>query len=315
MKLRCAACDSRYPVRRPACPSCGHRRPGATPSAPVSQASPRRRWLPVAVGAFLTSMTLLAVVTGGPWFPGSGAETEAASVDLPTGVAEAWSESTIVDRAFDRTTWNGTQPLDEAEREEARHYNPARLRSFFDSFDRDADGELDPAEAVAFYDWVEHNVTYRHDDEHADPEIPGTPVGDGREGHDYQQSPVETFDERMGDCEDTSTLLVSFHRYWGQPAYQALVDTEPGEGVSHATAIVDVGEAPEDYPEPEEGFHTYTFEPDNEFGVEAGTYVVADNTYSDTFGTITGDLAPGTFEVHDIETLTDSLQRSDDWRG
>jgi hypothetical protein len=209
-------------------------------------------------------------------------------------------------------------PEERAELEEAHAarldtYSPARLRTVFGSFDEDGDEELDPAETVAFYHWVEDNVAYRHDDEAAQPEIEGTPTGDGREGTNYQQSPLETYDERLGDCEDTSLLHVAFYRYWDQRAYLAFTSTDPAEEINHATVLLRT-EDPEAYRGSEADLRTYEFQAGNELGVEPGTYVIVDNTYSDTFGAIDGTIEPGTFEIADVETLPQAMTRSDDWR-
>ncbi|PSG97937.1 hypothetical protein BRD56_02815 [Thermoplasmatales archaeon SW_10_69_26] len=185
---------------------------------------------------------------------------------------------------------------------------PPRLLERFASFDEDEDGELDQAEAVAFYEWVETEIGYRYDDENATPEVPAA-VGDGREGTDDQQRPIETLDEGLGDCEDTSVLQVAFHRYWGSRAYLALLNTEPGGGIAHAAAIVAVG-GPGDVAPAEEGFRTYTFAEGNEHGIEPGTYAIVDNTYSDRFGTITGGVEEGAFEIQAVETLTQALEDS-----
>lgn len=312
MRLRCAACRSRFSARREACPSCGHRRPGSAGPARETQTlgplQPGGIVVPLLVAGFLATVWIGTVAVTTPWLPGSSAETQAA-LEEPRGEAEA------VEFAFTRLSEHQAANLTAEQREAREHYNPERLRSLFDSFDRDGNGELEWTEARAFYEWVEANNQYRHDDENATAEIPGTPVGDGRPGTDYQQSPLETFDEGMGDCEDTSTLHVAFHRYWGNTAYQALINTEAAGGIDHAAAIVQVDGDLEQREEPEAGFHTYEFGPDNEHGVEPGTYVIVDNTYSDTFAAIDGDVAPGSFQVQDAETLPQALQRSDDWRG
>lgn len=263
--------------------------------------------MPLLLAGFLATVWI-GTVFAPSWVPGSSAETQAAHEDFR-------GEAQNVEFAFTRLSEGPAADLADEQRKAREHYNPERLRSLFQSFDENGDGELQLTEAQAFFEWVEENVPYRHDDEDAEAEIPGTPVGDGRPGSDYQQSPLETFDEAMGDCEDTSTLHVAFHRYWGNTAYQALFNTEAAGGIDHAAAIVQVDGDLESLEEPEPGFHTYEFGPDNEHGIEAGTYVIADNTYSDTFAAIDGDVAPGSFEVQDVETLAEAVERSDDWRG
>lgn len=215
-----------------------------------------------------------------------------------------------LDLAFTPITDEHRETMSPEARELLAEHDPPRLREHFASFDRDENGTLDRSEAEAFFAWVEDDIDYRHDDEEATAEIPGTPVGDGRPGTDHQQTPVETFDEGMGDCEDTSVLQIAFHRYWGARAYLALLNTEAGEGVSHAAAIVHLddldGRATED--------RTYTFAEDNEHGIPPGTYAIVDNTYSDTYGQITGDVEPGTFEIQEVETLTEAIAYSKGWR-
>lgn len=229
---------------------------------------------------------------------------------------EAWAvhvETATVETAFTHAP-DEREAMGEDEAEELAAYSPPRVHELFASFDADGDEELDPEEAVAFYEWVETHVDYRYDGEDAEPEIEGTAVGDGREGTDYQQSPLETVDERFGDCEDTSVLHLAFYEHWGQTAYLGLTNTEKGDGITHATTLVRVDDL-HAYPEPEAGFHAYTFEADNEHGVEPGTYLIVDNTYSDTYGTISGGVDEGTFEIQGLETLAESMQLSDDWQG
>jgi hypothetical protein len=220
-------------------------------------------------------------------------------------------EDARVDLAFTRAP-SVKASMAEADRRALEQYNPPALADKMASMDADGDAELDPEEAVAFYEWVQENVDYRHDDEDAEPKIEGTPVGDGREGTDYQQSPAETFAERRGDCEDTALLHAAFHRYWGKTAYLALSTTEPNGAVNHATTIVRV-EDPSAFPEPEQGFHTYRFPRGNPLGVEPGTYLIVDDTYSDTYGTISGGVEPGAFEIDEVEPLAKSMSYSDDY--
>lgn len=249
----------------------------------------------------------------------------AAALSLPVDEAaservqardEAWAErveTATVLTAFTHAP-EERETMGEAAAEELAAYSPPRVHELFTSFDADGDGELDPEEAVAFYEWVETHVDYRYDAEDAEPEVEGTAVGDGREGTDYQQSPLETVDERFGDCEDTSVLHLAFYEHWGETAYLGLTNTEKGDGITHATALVRVDDL-DAYPEPEAGFHRYTFEAGNEHDVEPGTYLIVDDTYSDTYGTISGGVDEGTFEIQGVETLAESLQLSDDWQG
>lgn len=184
---------------------------------------------------------------------------------------------------------------------------PERLRTFFESFDRNGNNRLDAAEASTFFYWVEDNVPYRYDDEDATPRYSGVPVGDGRPGSHYQQTPIETYEERLGDCEDMNTLQVAFYNYWGIAAYQGLVNAETQEGTDHAVAIVYAGTVEQAHQTFSQGLHYYTFEDDNEWGIPGGAYVIVDNAYSDSFGYISGGIDQGQFRLQEIRSLGETL--------
>lgn len=177
------------------------------------------------------------------------------------------------------------------------------LASLFGSFDGNGDGRLSVREAKEFFYWVEDNIPYRYDDEDATETFPGFPVGDGREGPDYWQTPTETFEERFGDCEDLNALEVAFYNYWGVTAYQAYVNANDPAQVDHAIAIVLVGQAEEDFRALLGDHPHYTYDDDNEFGIPAGVYAIIDNAYSDDFGFISTGVAPGQFVVQAVATL------------
>lgn len=227
--------------------------------------------------------------------------------------AEEWAlevETRTVQLAFTHAP-DEREAMDEDAEARLDAYAPQRLRTVFASFDEDGDDELDPEEAVAFYRWVEDNVPYRYDDEGASPED-DVAVGDGREGSDYQQSPLETYDERSGDCEDTSLLQLAFYAYWDRTAYLMLTSTTADEDLNHATLIVKVDD-PQAYAQPDEPLVSYDLEPGNEHDAEPGSYLVVDNTFSDAYGTISGGVDEGTFELGELETLPEAMQYSDDW--
>ena len=80
------------------------------------------------------------------------------------------------------------------------------LRAFFSAFDANYDNTLDWTEAMDFFYWVKQNIMYRYDDERH-PEglrylrrglITREQLGDGREGRNYWQKPMETLTEGLG---------------------------------------------------------------------------------------------------------------------
>jgi hypothetical protein len=117
---------------------------------------------------------------------------------------------------------------------------PPTLAAFFDTFDRNHDNEINIVEAEAFYNWCKANIPYRYDDEQQVNPAPGVPVGDGRPGAEYWQKPIETYYERMGDCEDMAIFSVAFYRHYNISAYMVSVNAE-GEGADHAACVVNIG--------------------------------------------------------------------------
>jgi hypothetical protein len=154
---------------------------------------------------------------------------------------------------------------------------PPTLAAFFDTFDQNHDNKIDIREAEDFYNWCKANIQYRYDDEQEANPAPGIPVGDGRPGNDYWQKPIETYSERMGDCEDMAIFSAAFYRYHGVSAYIVLVNAE-GEEADHAICAVNIGtdiQEVRDYL----GGIVYYERPD-------GCYLVVDLAYSNRLGHI-----------------------------
>lgn len=174
------------------------------------------------------------------------------------------------------------------------------LTALFASFDSHGDG-LGIDEAAAFYTWVEDHVSYRYDDELFNGSTQGLPVGDGRAGRDYQQTPQETWNERMGDCEDQAALELAFYRHHRVPAYLAYVNARHNQTYDHAVAIVWGGDT-------SETLQTLLgrvphYELRGRPGVEDGFYFIVDNTYSSQFGEVSGGIGEHKFLIHDIKFL------------
>jgi hypothetical protein len=174
------------------------------------------------------------------------------------------------------------------------------LIQFFESFDANNDDALQFSEAESFFYWVEENVTYRSDDESILTIVPGVKSisGDGRDGIDYRQTPVETFKERAGDCEDMATLAIAFFKHFGIEAYLAGVNAKYPNQLDHAVAIVRM----EDFAdEPVSYMRLLGYSIDDGtidvYGnsISAGTYLLLDNAYSDTFGYLSDGFEPDTF--------------------
>lgn len=183
----------------------------------------------------------------------------------------------------------------------------ADLLQLFDGFDANADNEVDISEAKAFYFWIEDNIQYRYDDENEPNPVPGNPVGDGRDGDDYHQTPQETFQERLGDCEDQNLLEVAFYNYYGVDAYEAYVNAQDPNQVDHAIAIVRVAGTADEFSDLLGGLNYYTFEDGNEYGIPPGVYMIVDNTYSQDFGFISDGVGTGQFRIFQIKTLGEEL--------
>ncbi len=181
---------------------------------------------------------------------------------------------------------------------------PEEVADFFDTFDMDGNGKLSIGEAQEFFFWVENNIEYRYDDENAENPIVGYKIGDGREGGDYRQTPLETLTERAGDCEDMATLEAAFYRYYGIETYIVAIDAKNPGIVDHAAAIVKISDDKDVfekflggllYYEIDEGIMDVYGNP-----VTPGVYMIVDNAYSGAIGYISGGTELGTFTIHCI---------------
>jgi len=185
---------------------------------------------------------------------------------------------------------------------------PPTLAAFFDTFDQNQNDAIDIAEAQTFFNWCEANVQYRYDDEQQANPAPGIPVGDGRSGPEYWQKPIETYDEKMGDCEDMAILNVAFYRYHGISAYVATVNAE-GEEVDHAACVVKIGVSPQEAAEYLGGIVYYE--------LEDGCYMLVDSAYSNQLGSAGSDpgetsqlLEEGRFTIEHLITLEKAYKMS-----
>ena len=180
---------------------------------------------------------------------------------------------------------------------------PSDLARFFDGFDIDRSGDIDLGEAEDFYYWVEDNAIYRYDDENEQNPGPGYPIGDGRAGPEYWQTPYETWTESAGDCEDMAILETAFYNYFGIAAYVAGVNAQDPEYSDHAICIVAIGGTPEEFADLLGELEYYE--------LEDGCYMIVDNAYSDTFGTLPDNVdLEGNFIVveDEIYTLEETLE-------
>jgi len=183
---------------------------------------------------------------------------------------------------------------------------PKEVSEFFDKFDKDRNNKLSIGEAQEFFYWVENNVKYRYDDENAENTVLGLKVGDGREGKDYRQTPLETLNEGAGDCEDMATLEVAFYRHFGIEAYVVGIDTTTPGIVDHAAAIVKIGENKETFRRVLGNLLYYEIKNAGDIcggNVSDGVYMIVDNSYSGAFGYISGGVENGTFTIHCIIPL------------
>ncbi|MBE8539725.1 transglutaminase-like domain-containing protein [Geoglobus acetivorans] len=190
------------------------------------------------------------------------------------------------------------------------------VADFFESFDADKNGKLSIGEAQEFFYWVENNVAYRYDDEEAENTIVGLEVGDGREGKDYRQTPVETLSEKAGDCEDMATLEVAFYRYFGIDAYVVGVDTSTPGLVDHAAAIVKIGDDAEVFKKTLGNLLYYELENVRDvYGnvISPGVYMIVDNSYSGAYGYISGGVEEGTFTIYCVIPLERGY--GEEWSG
>lgn len=176
------------------------------------------------------------------------------------------------------------------------------LVEFFKTFDGDGDGGLSIGEAQDFFFWMEENIRYRYDFEGEENPFVGTLVGDGRPGPDNRQTPLETFKERAGDCEDMATLEQAFYTYYGIESYVAGINAEDPDKLDHAAAIVRISGHVDDfrnflgdlgYYQIPEGTRDIYGEP-----VNPGVYMLVDNAYSNILGSLNGELSPGAFRIH-----------------
>jgi len=183
---------------------------------------------------------------------------------------------------------------------------PKRVAEFFDGFDADGNGKLSIKEAQNFFYWVENNIAYRYDDEEAENTVVGYKIGDGREGGDYRQKPIETLSERAGDCEDMATLEVAFYRYYGIEAYVVGVNSSSLNIVDHAAAMVKIGKNKETFRKVLGGLLYYEIEEGARMFMERrslGIYMIVDNSYSGAFGYINRGIKPRTYTIHSIIPL------------
>lgn len=190
-----------------------------------------------------------------------------------------------------------------------KDFIPQEIADVFNQFDLNNDGVLSIEEGAVFYYWVENNIQYRYDDEQETNPLPGTLVGDGREGADYRQTPLETLEELAGDCEDMATLEVAFYTYWGIPAYVAGVNADDPKYTDHAVAIVQIDNSLQDFVNLLGDLMYWEFKPGEEIRtwkietIPAGFYMLVDNAYSDDFGYLTNGVQEGRFNIHDLVSL------------
>jgi hypothetical protein len=185
---------------------------------------------------------------------------------------------------------------------------PPALATFFGTFDRNHDNEINIAEAEAFYNWCKANIQYRYDDEQQVNPVFGIPVGDGRLGAEYWQKPIETYNERMGDCEDMAILNVAFYRYHDVSAYMVAVNAE-GDEADHAACVVNIGPDIQEAANYLGGIVYYQR--------DDGCYMVVDVAYSNRLGQIGSNptetsqlLENNRFQIQDWITLEQAYKMS-----
>lgn len=185
---------------------------------------------------------------------------------------------------------------------------PPQLASFFNTFDQNLDNRIDIGESQVFFNWCKANLQYRYDDEGTQNPAQGCPVGDGKSGPEYWQKPIETYNERAGDCEDMAILNAAFYRYYGISAYVATVNAE-GEQVDHAVCIVKIGMTPQEAADYLGGIVYYQ--------LEDGCYMLVDVAYSNQFGRAGSSpgeasqlLEAGRFSIQDRITLEEAYKRN-----
>lgn len=179
---------------------------------------------------------------------------------------------------------------------------PAELSDFFDRFDADGNGLLSIGEAQEFFFAVENNVVYRYDDESETMPVVGTLVGDNRPGSDYRQTPMQTYKEKAGDCEDMATLEQAFYTHFGIAAYVVAVNSQNPRDIDHAAAIVRMSDNVDDFRKTLGGLLYYELKSGEKdvYGapVKPGVYMLVDNAYSGALGYLSGGVKEGTFQIH-----------------
>jgi len=175
--------------------------------------------------------------------------------------------------------------------------------SVFTVFDINNDSLLDLNEMKIAYDTLTSTITYRYDDERAEPE-PGTIIGDGRPGPDYFQKPEETLKEQAGDCEDFAILFASLLNYYGYIAFVGDIDCDGDGEVDHATCLLYAPESTADavielgLSDIVDVFETSPEEVAQKLHCELGegfedwVLIPIDGTYSEHFGYVSGAPIP-----------------------
>ena len=182
-----------------------------------------------------------------------------------------------------------------------------QMSTFFEGFDTKHDGEVDIGEGQDFFYWVESNIEYRYDDENELEPIAGSIVGDGRDGADYRQTPMETLQEALGDCEDMATLEVAFYNYFGVEAYVVGVNAKSPSVLDHAATVVRIADDVNSFQETLGEIVYYEFDEGTTdiygYKITPGVYMLVDNAYSDAYGYLSNGLEPDTFSVQCIIPL------------
>jgi hypothetical protein len=195
------------------------------------------------------------------------------------------------------------------------HLITDEMAVLFEEFDINRDGELDIGEGQEFFYWVENNIEYRYDDEYELEPIAGSIIGDGRDGPDYRQTPMETLREALADCEDMATLEVAFYNYFGVEAYVVGVNADSANVLDHAATVVRIADDVETFQETLGEIVYYEFDEGTTdiygYEITPGVYMLVDNAYSDAYGYLSNGLEPDTFFVQCIVPL--DLGYDDQW--
>ena len=155
---------------------------------------------------------------------------------------------------------------------------PTNLAAFFNTFDQNHDNKINITEAETFYRWCKVHIQYRYDDENQANPVHGITVGDGRPGVDYWQKPIETYDERLGDCEDMAIFSVAFYRHFNVSAYMVTVNAESAE-VDHAACAVNIGTDNQDVQEVADHLGGFVY-----YQRDDGFYMLVDLAYANRLG-------------------------------